>query len=201
MGRYEKMINGGYRQMSYRRPNYKQPDYRKVKRGRGPRRSRSKRYFACLIIVLLLAICAFVLYVWAPLDFTAGAKGAKDGGATITQASLKESEEEVRARLNQQVKDSMMTLSVSSKCEIKDGRVKVNVINAESNTLDQSFELMQNGQVLYSSGLISPGESVVWCDAPAAAPGEATVTIHAHAQGSAENYGNTQAAKVILHTE
>lgn len=191
------MISGGYRQMSYRRPNYKQPDYRKVKRGRGQRRSRSKRYFACLVIVLLLAVCAFVLYVWEPVD-AVSSRGVKDGGATITQAKLGESEEEVRARLNKQVQESMMTLSVSSKCEIKDGRVKVNVVNAESNTLDQSFELTQNGQTLYSSGLIAPGECVVWCDAPGAVPGEATVTIHAHNNGGSEVYGNAQAAKVTL---
>ena len=148
--------------------------------------------------VLLIATVAVALFcVFGTQDI----KGIKDSGASITQAQDGESEEEIKERLNEQVRSSMMKITCASKCEIKDGKVKVGVKNNESNTMDQSFELIQNGETLYSSGLISPGEQVVWCQAQNAQAGSATITIHAHKDGSADNYGNAQSAQIELYVD
>ena len=85
------------------------------------------------------------------------------------------SDEEIIADLNRQADESRMTISVSAKPKLSDGKVRVNVSNVAENKFSQTFTLSQDGVELYSSGLIAPGEVVEWCDAPDAHEGPATV--------------------------
>lgn len=153
--------------------------------------SKNKWLKVALGIILVLSLATSGVLLWQYFH------PASDGGATITTISNKTTEE-IQADLDQQVKDSMMTISVSTKCKIEDGRVRVNVINAEKNKFDQSFELIQNDKVLYKSGLISPGQTVEWCDAKDAVEGDATITVYAHKTGEANTTGNPQSAAVSL---
>lgn len=144
-----------------------------------------------LVACLCLTLTIVGVFVWQ--HFNSG----HDVGATVTTTNGR-SVEEIKAELNEQVKDSMMTISVASKCRIVDGKVRVNVVNADDNKYDQSFELVQNDKVIYSSGLIRPGESVEWCDAPDAVAGDAIITISAHNSGETKTSGNPQSAQVKL---
>ena len=118
-------------------------------------------------------------------------------GVSITSTTEK-SVDEIKAELNKQVEESKMTISVNAKCKIENGMVRVNVENVSGNKFDQSFELIQNGKVLYSSDLIRPGESVEWCEAPEAQVGDAIITISPHNSGETQLSGNPQSAQIKL---
>ena len=169
-----------------------------------PKTSTKSKVMLGISIVLLLAVVGVAVAVCVYLASVPSAaseieQGVHDGGASIKQAQEGESAEEIEARLSQKAQESRMKISCAAKCKIEGGKVKVNVKNDETNKFDQSFELVQNGEIIYSSGLISPGESVEWCEAPNAQSGEATIKIHAHKDGAADNFGSAQAAAVELY--
>ena len=153
---------------------------------------RTNRGFKVVLeIIVVAAIVCLGYLLWQHFH------PAYDAGSTVTSTNGR-SVEEIKADLNEQVKDSMMTISVSSKCKIQDGNVRVNVVNVSDNKFDQSFELIQNDKVLYSSGLIHPGDTVEWCNAPDAVAGDAIITVSAHNSGDTNTSGNPQSAQVKL---
>ena len=91
-----------------------------------------------------------------------------------------------------------MTISVNAQAQLKDGKVRVNVINDEDNRFYQSFKLEQDGKVLYKSKSIEQGKTVEWVDAPDAKPGEATITIQGHDPESGKSSGNPQSVKIQI---
>ena len=145
-----------------------------------------------LVIVIILAI------------LLAGAGGymlwksqqpVSDPGATIQSYDGKTTKE-IQDELNRQAEESRMTISVAPKVRIKDGKARVNVINANDNKFDQTFTLEQDGKDVYKSGIIKVGEKVEWCDAADLKTGTATITVQAVDQKSGKPSGNPQSVSV-----
>lgn len=145
-----------------------------------------------LVIVIILAI------------LLAGAGGymlwksqqpISDPGATIQSYDGKTTKE-IQDELNRQAEESRMTISVAPKVRIKDGKARVNVINANDNKFDQTFTLEQDGKDVYKSGIIKVGEKVEWCDAAALKTGTATITVQAVDKKSGKPSGNPQSVSV-----
>lgn len=145
-----------------------------------------------LVIVIILAI------------LLAGAGGymlwksqqpVSDPGATIQSYDGKTTKE-IQEELNRQAEESRMTISVAPKVRIKDGKARVNVINANDNKFDQTFTLEQDGKDVYKSGIIKVGEKVEWCDAADLKTGTATITVQAVGKESGKPSGNQQSVSV-----
>lgn len=145
-----------------------------------------------LVIVIILAI------------LLAGAGGymlwksqqpVSDPGATIQSYDGKTTKE-IQEELNRQAEESRMTISVAPKVRIKDGKARVNVINANDNKFDQTFTLEQDGKNVYESGIIKVGEKVEWCDAADLKTGTATITVQAVDKKSGKPSGNPQSVSV-----
>lgn len=145
-----------------------------------------------LVIVIILAI------------LLAGAGGymlwksqqpVSDPGATIQSYDGKTTKE-IQEELNRQAEESRMTISVAPKVRIKDGKARVNVINANDNKFDQTFTLEQDGKDVYKSGIIKVGEKVEWCDAADLKTGTATITVQAVDKKSGKPSGNPQSVSV-----
>lgn len=145
-----------------------------------------------LVIVIILAI------------LLAGAGGymlwksqqpVSDPGATIQSYDGKTTKE-IQDELNRQAEESRMTISVAPKVRIKDGKARVNVINANDNKFDQTFTLEQDGKNVYESGIIKVGEKVEWCDAADLKTGTATITVQAVDKKSGKPSGNPQSVSV-----
>lgn len=145
-----------------------------------------------LVVVIILAI------------LLAGAGGymlwksqqpVSDPGATIQSYDGKTTKE-IQDELNRQAEESRMTISVAPKVRIKDGKARVNVINANDNKFDQTFTLEQDGKDVYKSGIIKVGEKVEWCDAANLKTGTATITVQAVDKKSGKPSGNPQSVSV-----
>lgn len=145
-----------------------------------------------LVIVIILAI------------LLAGAGGymlwksqqpVSDPGATIQSYDGKTTKE-IQEELNRQAEESRMTISVAPKVRIKDGKARVNVINANDNKFDQTFTLEQDGKSVYESGIIKVGEKAEWCDAADLKTGTATITVQAVDKKSGKPSGNPQSVSV-----
>lgn len=145
-----------------------------------------------LVIVIILAI------------LLAGAGGymlwksqqpVSDPGATIQSYDGKTTKE-IQEELNRQAEESRMTISVAPEVRIKDGKARVNVINANDNKFDQTFTLEQDGKDVYESGIIKVGEKVEWCDAADLKTGTATITVQAVDKKSGKPSGNPQSVSV-----
>lgn len=110
---------------------------------------KKKRRVVILILLLLLLLSIGSCAMW---QF---AQPKADPGATV-QTHEGKSDEEVIAELNRQAEESRMTISVSAKPKLADGKVRVNVSNVAENKFSQTFTLSQDGIELYNSGLIAP---------------------------------------------
>ena len=157
-----------------------------------PKKSKNK----LAIILLSLLLCASLAGIGCLLyqNFN---KSSGDAGATVTSYEGK-SKEEIQALLDKQTEDSRMTISVNSQPSLKDGKLRVNVINDADNRFYQSFKLEQDGKVLYESGVIKTGETVEWCDAPDAHTGDATITVQALNKDTTKASGNPQSVQVSI---
>lgn len=138
-------------------------------------RKNSGRKTARVALTVLLALCLVGIGALAAWHFLAP---KADAGATVTSYDGM-TDEEIQAELDRQVEASRMTISVAAKLQLKDGRVRVNVVNAQDSRFGQLFTLEQDGKVLYKSGVVDPGKTVEWVDAKDAHTGEATITVSA----------------------
>lgn len=154
-------------------------------------KSKKKRRIVALIVLLLLLLSIGSCAIW---QF---AQPKADPGATV-QGYEGKSDEEIIADLNRQAEESRMTISVSAKPKLSDGKVRVNVSNVAENKFSQTFTLSQDGVELYSSGLIAPGEVVEWCEAPDAHEGSATVTVQGCDPETGAPSGNPQSVAVAI---
>lgn len=152
---------------------------------------KKKRRIIILILLLLLLLSIGSCAMW---QFS---QPKADPGATV-QAHEGKSDEEVIAELNRQAEESRMTISVSAKPKLSDGKVRVNVSNVAENKFSQTFTLSQDGVELYSSGLIAPGEVVEWCEAPDAHEGSAIVTVQGCDPETGASSGNPQSVAVAI---
>ena len=156
--------------------------------------SRKKKRRIILLILLLLLLLLLSIGSCAMWQF---AQPKADPGATVQNQEGK-SDEEIIAELNRQAEESRMTISVSAKPKLADGKVRVNVSNVAENKFSQTFTLSQDGIELYNSGLIAPGEVVEWCEAPDAHEGSATVTVQGCDPETGAPSGNPQSVAVTI---
>lgn len=95
---------------------------------------KKKRRIIILILLLLLLLSIGSCAMW---QFS---QPKADPGVTV-QAHKGKSDEEVIAELNRQAEESRMTISVSAKPKLEDGKVRVNVSNVAENKFSQTFTL------------------------------------------------------------
>lgn len=157
-------------------------------------RENSGRKTARVALTVLLALCLVGIGALAAWHFLAP---KADAGATVTSFDGM-SDDEIRAELDRQVEASRMTISVAAKPQLKDGRVRVNVVNAQDSRFGQLFTLEQDGKALYKSGVVDPGKTVEWVDAEGAHAGEATVTVSAADAETGKATGNPQSVTVEI---
>ncbi|WP_293844075.1 hypothetical protein [uncultured Parolsenella sp.] len=154
----------------------------------------AKRRPVRIVLAVLLALCLVGAGALAAWHFLAP---KADAGATVTSFEGM-SDDEIRAELDRQVEESRMTISVASKPQLQNGRVRVNVVNAQDSRFSQIFTLEQDGKVLYQSGIVSPGNTVEWVDAADAHTGEATITVSAADAETGKATGNPQSVTVEI---
>lgn len=152
------------------------------------------RKAARIALTILLALCLVGIGAVAAWHFLAP---KADAGATVTSFDGM-SDDEIRAELDRQVEASRMTISVAAKPQLQNGRVRVNVVNAQDSRFGQLFTLEQDGKVLYKSGVVDPGKTVEWVDAEDAHAGEATVTVSAADTETGKATGNPQSVTVEI---
>ena len=152
------------------------------------------RKTARVALTILLAICLVGIGALAAWHFLAP---KADAGATVTSFEGM-SDDEIRAELDRQVEESRMTISVAAKPQLQNGRVRVNVVNAQDSRFGQLFTLEQDGKTLYKSGVVDPGKTVEWVDAKDAHAGEATITVSAADTDTGKATGNPQSVTVEI---
>lgn len=157
-------------------------------------RKNSGRKTARIALTILLALCLVGIGALVAWHFLAP---KTDAGATVTSFDGM-SDDEIRAELDRQVEASRMTISVAAKPQLQNGRVRVNVVNAQDSRFGQLFTLEQDGKVLYKSGVVDPGKTVEWVDAKGAHAGEATITVSAADTKTGKATGNPQSVTVEI---
>ena len=152
-----------------------------------------KKWLIILLVLLLIAAIGAIAYLVTRPDTS----NEVEGGASVTKYDGK-SREEIQNAIDEATAASRMTISVNSQAQLKDGKVRVNVINDKDNKFYQSFTLTQGDKTLYESKNIEQGKTVEWVDAPDAEPGEATITIQAHDPTTGQASGNPQSVKIQI---
>lgn len=150
---------------------------------------RCKAPVIILLILALLLACAGGFMLWKSMQPDI------DPGATIQQTEGKTTAE-IQKELDKIANESRMTISVAPTVQLKDGRARVNVINVEDNKFDQTFTLSQDGKDVYTSGIVTSGQKVEWCEADGLAEGTATITVQAVNKKTGKAYGNPQSVEV-----
>ena len=160
--------------------------------GRKGGRRRTARTAAVAIVATIAATSGVAAYAY--LDAR-----SDDSGATIISYEGM-TREEIQDELDKIVEENMMTVSVSAQPVLDGETVFVNVINDETNTFDQRFTLIQERdgaeEVLYESGVITPGETVESCEAPGVESGTAYVEVQAVVDG--EDHGSPTRVEVEI---
>ena len=163
-----------------------------LKRVRRNRRSRRIKA-ACAVIATLALVCAVAVagrIALAPHEREAGAVVSTYQGMSA---------EEIQADLDRRASESMMTVSVNPMPELgQDGTLHINVVNDNGDRWAQRFAIIQNGETLYESGVIDPGQSVPSCSVPHAAAGEAAVQIQGLDPSTHQPKGNPASVRVTI---
>lgn len=119
-------------------------------------------------------------------------------GATVS--TFEEIDREaIQAELNRQVQESMMTVAVSPVCTLEEGgTLSLCVMNDEENSMPQTFSLSQNGEVLFESGTIYPGEEITSCPASGMQEGDALITVQGLNPTTEKPEGSPAAVEVAI---
>lgn len=156
---------------------------------KGEKDGRRKVPVIILLILALLLACAGGFMLWKSMQPDI------DPGATIQQTEGKTTAE-IQKELDKIANESRMTISVAPTVQLKDARARVNVINVEDNKFDQTFTLSQDGEDVYTSGIVKCGQKVEWCEADGLSEGTATITVQAVNKKTGKAYGNPQSVEV-----
>lgn len=157
--------------------------------GKEEKDGRRKVPVIILLILALLLACAGGFMLWKSMQPDI------DPGATIQQTEGKTTAE-IQKELDKIANESRMTISVAPTVQLKDGRARVNVVNVEDNKFDQTFTLSQDGEDVYTSGIVKCGQKVEWCEADGLSEGTATITVQAVNKKTGKAYGNPQSVEV-----
>lgn len=144
------------------------------------------------------AAAAAILAIVAALLAWGISSGGREAGASVS-AMPGMSREEIQQALDEQVRESMMTVAVSPVVVLEDdGSLSLHVINSAENDMDQRFTVKQDGEVLYESGRFESGTQVDSCKARGARPGEATVEVQGVDPASGADKGSPAAVQVEI---
>ena len=152
---------------------------------------------AALVAAILLLLAAAGIGVWWFFGSQQPAEIGNEPGATLISGEGM-TDEELQAEVDRLTRESMMDISVASQPELDGETVRINLINSESNKYAQRFTIVQDGQQLYESGAIAPGQQLEYCDVPGLQPGTATVTVQAVSENNQGTYGNATAIDVTI---
>lgn len=146
-----------------------------------------------LLGAALLAAIGIALLAWSLLS-------NDDVTASATVSTYEPIDmESIQAELDRQVRESMMTVAVSPVCELfEDGTLGLRVLNDESNKLAQSFTVEQDGQTLFESTAMQPGEEITSCAPNGIQLGDALITVQGLDPASGEPTGSPAAVEVDI---
>ncbi len=140
-----------------------------------------------LFMAALAVSCFFVSEKWNAYKATY----TNDSGATIimddelTEADKKALEEQEN-----------MTVHVRAHPVLDGNEINIGFKNVKENALPQSFQLKQDGKLLYKSGSVEPGMEITNIEAKGAKLGKATVEIVSISNGV--EYGNSAVINVEI---
>ena len=139
---------------------------------------RRRKRILPLVITLIMLVLAGVGGFMAWQHFFNQPSG-DTGSQIIPQGNM--TDEEAQDLVNEMAEKSRITVSIAPNMALKDdGQLRVNFIVMEPNNgLSERLEVEQDGQVVYRSGIVQPGYSIEWGEAPSAKPGPATATVYA----------------------
>ena len=155
---------------------------------------RRRPFILAPTIPWLIAACA-VLALFGALTLLE--KGTQpDAGATVSDYQGM-TRDEIQAELDRTVRENMMTISVAARATVDSNDiVRINAVNDKDNKFSQRFSLIQDGQVVYESGAVEPGQTIESCHAEGIRAGEAFIEIQAVDTESRKDHGNPTRVKV-----
>ena len=158
------------------------PSQRDVRRNR-------RRLLAAVLLCLMAA--AGGLLAWFALQ-----PAGDTGSYLIPQGTM--SDEQAQQMLDEQADKSRIQVSLRPVQELKDGKLHVNfVVAADNNGFAERLEIVQDGLLVYASGIVQPNHTLSWVEAPAAHPGDATATVYAVGDNG-EDFGNPVSVEVSI---
>lgn len=142
-------------------------------------------------IIALLVIAAIAAGAWWYVQ----PKG-DTGSYIIPQGTM--TDEEAQALVDDQAEKSRITVSIRPTQELKpDGALHVNFVVVEGNNgFSERLEVAQDGNVVYKSGIVKPGNMIEWGASRDAHAGPATATVYA-----VDDAGNDSGNPVSVEVE
>lgn len=159
-------------------------------------KSRKRNRMLILLGIIFMLICGVGGY----LSYT---KSQKAGGGTSLGSYENKTMEEIQAELDQQVLDSMMTISLDVTPTLSsDGKqLAVHVENTKDNKFAQAIVVKQNGKMIGSYEGLKPGEKLDYVEVKDCKAGAATIYIQRIEEGADTPSGNPSAFEVEIVKE
>ena len=147
------------------------------------------------IALIVAGVC--LLLVCGIAGFLLLSSGNSGSGATVGSYDSM-SKEEIQAQLDQQARDSMMTISLDMTPTVSENGAKlaVHVENVPENRFSQVVEVSQGGKTIGSYKGLKPGEKLDEIDVENCTTGAAVVTISAMDDKTDEASGNPSSFQV-----
>ena len=158
---------------------------------------RRKRGLLFPILIGLLAAALAATIAWIAAHSSKPRIPEGDTGTYIIPKGDM-TDEEAQAMLNEMADKSRITISIAPEMRLRDnGDLRVNLVVPEGNNgLSERLEIEQDGQIVYRSGIISPGHLLEWGSSSSAHAGAATATIYAVQNSS--DFGNPISVEVNI---
>lgn len=157
------------------------------------KRSKTRAAMIAALLVIAAIALATIAMQFVHQQETASSTIAASGESDI---------DAVRARLDQQVRESMMTVTVSPVCVIKEnGTLDAHLVNAPDNAMPQSFTITQDDQEVYRSTPIDPGREIERIEADRFREGPALITVQGHDPKTGDPKGSPSSVEVRIVAE
>ena len=145
-----------------------------------------------------LLACSIALGGTAWVMWMRGA--APNPGATIVSAGEGQTREEIQAELDREVEENMMTVSVlpTLRLDEESGELTAGLENDGGNRFAQRFSISQDGESVFVSDPVMPGERLETVMAPKARTGTAKIEIQALDAETLKAHGSPTAVEVSV---
>lgn len=162
-----------------------------------PKRKANRPRFRTVMAGGLLA-CSIALGGTAWVMWMRGA--APNPGATIVSAGEGQTREEIQAELDREVEENMMTVSVlpTLRLDEESGELTAGLENDGGNRFAQRFSISQDGESVFVSDPVMPGERLETVMAPKARTGTAKIEIQALDAETLKAHGSPTAVEVSV---